>query len=587
MNKYTDEKNVLILIALLKQHGIKNIIISPGSANSSFVASVQNDEYFNAYSCVDERSAAYMACGLASEIEKPVVLSCTGATASRNYIPAMTEAYYRNIQIIAVTSTKPYNRIGDHVDQVIDRTIIQNDICKLSVHLPIVYNKDDEWECNKKINAALLECVRDGGGPVHIDLPTIYSTNLQMDSLPMVRKISRIFSYSDNSQYPMLSGNIAIFVGSHTRWKPELTALVDAFCEKYNAVVLFDQSSNYKGKYGVAFDLISRQKYYTADCYDIDILIHIGHVSASSISHVKSAWRVSLDGEIRDTFKKLEYIFEMPEDMFFERYVSAATDNKKNLVYFNKWQNEYNRLFIKLQAMENDIPFSSLWIAYKIYNKLPHGCVMHFGILNSLRCWNYFQIDNSINAFANTGGFGIDGGLSSLIGASLADKSKLYYGIVGDLAFFYDMNSLGNRHVGNNIRIILVNNGLGGEFKNVMAPNQVAGLGDDADKYIAAAGHYGNKSHKLVKHYAEDLGFEYFGVNSKEEFLRLESYIISSNIYSKPMLFEIFLDSDEDVKAIEIVQSLKRSPNVTAKKIAKNLLGDKNVKKIKKMIGTN
>ena len=96
---YTDERNVQILIALLKKHGTKHIVASPGSTNVTFVGSVQQDSFFEIYSCVDERSAAYMACGLAAEIMQPVVLSCTGATASRNYFPALTEAYYRKLPI--------------------------------------------------------------------------------------------------------------------------------------------------------------------------------------------------------------------------------------------------------------------------------------------------------------------------------------------------------------------------------------------------------------------------------------------------------------------------------------------------------
>ena len=81
---YTNERNVQILIALLKEHGIKRVIASPGSTNVTFVGSLQQDPWFEMYSCVDERSAAYMACGMAAESGEPVVLSCTGATASRN-----------------------------------------------------------------------------------------------------------------------------------------------------------------------------------------------------------------------------------------------------------------------------------------------------------------------------------------------------------------------------------------------------------------------------------------------------------------------------------------------------------------------
>ena len=71
---YTNERNVQIVIGLLKAHGIKRIVASPGSTNVTFVASVQQDPWFEIYSCVDERSAAYMACGIALETGEHVYL---------------------------------------------------------------------------------------------------------------------------------------------------------------------------------------------------------------------------------------------------------------------------------------------------------------------------------------------------------------------------------------------------------------------------------------------------------------------------------------------------------------------------------
>ena len=109
---YTNEKNVQIVLALLKAHNIRKVVASPGATNITVVASMQQDPWFEMYSSVDERSAAYIACGLAEESGEPVVLSCTGATASRNYEPGMTEAYYRKLPILALTSTQNTNRIG-------------------------------------------------------------------------------------------------------------------------------------------------------------------------------------------------------------------------------------------------------------------------------------------------------------------------------------------------------------------------------------------------------------------------------------------------------------------------------------------
>src|SRR5690554_3120608 len=132
---YTDEKNTQIVIALLKENGIRKVVASPGATNVAFVGSIQNDPYFEMYSSVDERSAAYIACGLSAESGEPVVLSCTGATASRNYLPGLTEAFYRKLPVLAITSTQSVSRVGHHIAQVIDRSTIPNDVAKYSVTL--------------------------------------------------------------------------------------------------------------------------------------------------------------------------------------------------------------------------------------------------------------------------------------------------------------------------------------------------------------------------------------------------------------------------------------------------------------------
>lgn len=185
------------------------------------------------------------------------------------------------------------------------------------------------------------------------------------------------------------------------------------------------------------------------------------------------------------------------------------------------------------------------------------------------------------------GGFGIDGGLSTLIGASLAESKKLFIGVFGDLAFFYDMNVVGNRHVGNNVRIMLINNGKGNEFRNYNHPCYF--LGDEADEYIAAAGHYGNKSNKLVKDYAENLGYKYFSAKNKEEFLKVVDRFLTPEITDKPILLEVFTETDDESNALEMVLNAIIDPKAVikgkVKKVVKEVLSDSAVKAIKNAIG--
>ena len=572
---YSNEKAVQIVIALLKKNNISRIIVSPGSANDTFVYSVQSDSFFTLYSCVDERSAAYMACGIAEETNEPVVISCTGATASRNYIPALTEAFYRKLPIIAITATRPTMYVGHNIDQLMDRSVSLKDAIKFSVNLPVVNSEEEFWDCEIKINEAISELTKNGGGPVHLNLPTKYDRDYSFSTLPNVRQIRR---YDYDSILPELNGKkIAIYIASHKTMSDRLVNLIDEFCEKYNSVVFCEHTSGYDGKYKMPFHIVASQQGVINE-FIPDIEIELGGISGIFRMPAKSIWRVAEDGQIRDPQKKITKVFSMKEETFFEKYNSLEAE-KKETNYFNNCQAKLTN--IRAKVPEN-LPFSNLYVASKLSSKLPANSVMHFGILSSLRCWNYFQLDSSIKCYSNIGGYGIDGCISSLIGASLIHPDKLYFGSFGDLAFFYDMNSLGNRHIGNNLRILLINNGMGGEFKNYFsAAND---FGDESSPYICAEGHYGNKSKQLLKHYVEDLGFEYISASNKEEFDNEYMHFVSPELMEKPILFEVFTDALVDSDALKIINNIEVSASNGMKNMIKNIIGTNNVNKIKKAI---
>lgn len=427
---YTREKNTQVVIALLKARGIRNVIASPGNTNTALVGSIQHDPSFKVYSAVDERSAAYMACGLAAETGAPVVISCTGATASRNYLPGMTEAYYRKLPVLAITSSQILSKVGHHSAQLIDRSVVPNDVAMLSVALPVIKDDDDLWECEIKVNQAILALTRRGGGPVHINLPTTYSTPFDVKELPTFRLIDRI---TPSDAFPSLSGKVAVLVGAHKAWSSQETDALDRFCAATGAVVFCDHTSGYKGKYSLLYALASGQEVHDFTDDRPDILIHIGEITGDyfnlGISAKKHVWRVSEDGEMRDTFRKLRYVFEMPESTFFSHYSQQnGSDNEGYLQNCRATLGEF-------RSKIPDLPFSNIWVASRLAHRIPSGSVIHFGILNSLRAWNFFDLPPTVISASNVGGFGIDGGVSSLIGASLADAEKLYYMVTGDLAF--------------------------------------------------------------------------------------------------------------------------------------------------------
>lgn len=515
-----------------------------------------------------------MACGMAAQTKEPVVISCTGATASRNYFPALTEAFYRGLPVLAVTSTQDENRIGHLMAQVIDRSQQPNDIVKMSVHLQNVKDSEDEWDCMIKANKAILELRHHGTGPVHINLSTRYSKDFSVKELPVAHKIDRIMPSDD---FPKISGGkIAVFIGSHLRFSQEETNVIECFCESHNAVVFTDTTSNYTGKYKVSYDIVSCQRINNPN-RNPDLLIHIGDMSdqAYKVGQPKNVWRVSESGEIQDRYKKLSYVFELPEQAFFEHYANDGI--KQECTYYEACMEDCRRLWGKIP----ELPFSHIWVASQLYDKLPKQSVLHLGILSPLRSWSYFDIDSSIEINCNQGGFGIDGNMSSLIGASLVAPAKLFFGVVGDLSFFYDMNSLGNRHIGKNIRILLINNALGAEFHLFKQLNSI--YVNDISKYLSAGGHFGRKSPDLVRHYAEDLGYEYLSAASKDDFLKNYERFVTPEITDKPMIFEVFTDVEDEDKALWEMWHIEEDHSLKGetKKIIKSVLGEKAIEKIK------
>ncbi len=560
---YTDERNVQIVIALLKAHGIHRVIASPGTTNMTFVVSIENDPWFKVWSSVDERSAAYMACGMAAETGEPVVLSCTGATASRNYMPGLTEAYYRKLPLLAITSTRGNQEIGHLIDQQIDRRSIPNDIALESVTIPMVKDGEDERYCEIEANKAILALTLNGGGPSHINMYTRYSQNFTVKEIPHVNAIFRHTSFDELPAMPK-EGRIGIYVGSHANFSKRLTDAVDKFCAAHDAVAFCDHTSGYRGRYEVHAQLLCGQKQYSSPLEKVNLLIHIGEVSGDQFMvHANHTWRVSPDGALRDTFGNLRRVFMMSEEKFFEKYTS---ENGNHTEYFDELAGEIESIKSKLP----NLPFSNIWMAQQMVDKLPRNIELHFGIYHSLRSWNFFKLPQGIHAKCNVGGFGIDGGVSTLMGASFAHPEKLFIGIFGDLAFFYDMNVIGNRHVGNNVRILLINNGKGNEFRNYNHPCYF--LGEEADMYVAAAGHYGNKSHKLVKDYASDLGYEYMSASNKEEFNKAIGRFLNPKITNRPMLFEVFTETEDESNALKDMLNIISDPKSVMKNRIKNIV---------------
>lgn len=530
---YSQAKNVQIVTALLKEHGINQLVISPGGTNAPFVKGVQDDPFFTCYSVVDERSALYFAIGIYLATGKPVAMCCTSAQATRNYVPGLTEAFYKHVPILAITFSKHPQYTGQDYMQAPNQTSLPVDAVRKSFSLPYVSNEHDRLHCERLVNEAILEMTHIVPAPVQLNVPMLDNElgSYNEEPLPRVKVIKR-FTKDFLADVNLGCKKVLIVVGENCGYDDNAIKL---FAQKNNAAIYVNQLSNMRNVYTVEGNLIlsrmSQEDFDKNLCPDI--LITIGGQTGDYPLYHKLAetkceyehWRISAGGEIVDTYDHLTKVFECAQDDFFNN-ANGTCANNGYLMTWKSYTDNYNT------SME--LPLSNALAAQQLCDIIPENSYVNFAILNSLRVWNLFHLKNRVKCFCNVGAFGIDGGMSTFFGQSVV-TDELCYMVIGDLAFLYDMNSLSIRHIKNNVRIILVNNNGGMEFKYGCDAEKKSSI----DRYIAAANHFSN-----ADGWAMSNGFKYIPVKTKEDFLANVNILNKSS--DAPILMEIFTDDEKE-----------------------------------------
>lgn len=583
---YSNIKSVQILISLLKQYGVKEIVLSPGGSDIPLIHSIETDKDFNCYSVVDERNATYFAMGLAQEKDTYVACICTSGTAICNYLPGVTEAYYQDVPILVITADKnPYFQ-GQLETQKIDQMNTFTNVVKKSVDLPLVRSEDDEWLCNRLINEALLELNHHGTGPVHINIPIIGDTSLyECKELPKVRKMNIVYDnleknlWNEYSKILSSKKRIMVVIGQNVNFSESDIKNLNCFFEKYNCIFAVEHLSNVECEGKIYTYPITEMEGLTENLLP-DLVISIGNnLAAYKLKPFLRAnykkmenWYITSSGRVRDAYKSLTTIFEMSVSSFFENICKYSTDTKNNLSYYNEWK--------KIESFINipDVELSNMYVAKSLAETIPENSILHLAILNSTRTMQYFKLNKNIHTYSNVGALGIDGCLATFVGQSVAND-KLSYLVIGDLSFFYDMNAAALRSIKNNVRIILLNNGGGSEFHFFMGKEKIPTI----NKHISA------EHNHVAEGWIKSLNYDYYAVNNKEE---LDSIMpILGKKSEKPIFVEVFTDMELDAKRINniykeneinILKNIDKKKYI--KKVVKNVIPSDAKKKIKKII---
>ncbi len=552
---YSIAKNVRLVIALLKKHDINQLVLSPGGTNAAFVRGVQDDPFFKCFSVVDERSALYFAIGIYLSTGKPVAVCCTSAQATRNYIPGLTEAYYKHVPILGITFSKHPQYTYQEYMQAPDQTSLPKDAVRATYSLPYVSDEHDRMLCERLINEAILNLTHTVPAPVQLNVPML-DTELTRDSsdpLPEVKVIRR-YQKKEISDIVLDNRRILVVVGENRGMDD---SALEEFASRTNTAIYVNHLSNMQNDYTVNGNLLLTcltQKEFD-ETFCPDILISIGGQTGDYPFYHKLAetgreyehWRISETGDIADTYDHLTKVFECSPADFFSSFTLKGTENE----YIGVWKEAVCKY-----VSVDDLPLSAAFVAQQMCELIPENSYVNFSILNSLRTWNLFKFRNRVKCFCNVGAFGIDGCMSTFLGQSVM-VDDLCFMFVGDLSFFYDMNSLGIRYIGNNVRIVLVNNNGGIEFKLGGSPERFGYI----DRYIAAAGHF-----KGAEGWAVTNGFEYHCVKTADEFRNIKGRLVEKS--DAPILVEVITSDVNESDAYCAIKNANSTPLSVVQKIA-------------------
>lgn len=582
---YTNLKSINILIAILKEYNIDKVVVSPGNSHNAIVRCFEEDTFFKTYNVVDERSAAFFACGLAQELKMPIAICCTSGTATSNYLTGVTEASRRGLPLVIITGDKNPYYLAQYEDQMIDQMSIFAKVTKYQCSLPMAEEENDLWYANRVLNEAMLELNHHGSGPVHINVPIEkgmrgIGDEFTTQQLPKINIIKRYSNRTESNELQSVFegiGNkkIMVICGQDDHIPDEENILIERISKKYNVVFAVDKISNLHGYGTVEIARGVKRNILRINSLFPDVIISIAGNSASDIKfqlkgkYKGEHWIVNEEGRVADPFKRLTKVFEMTTLEFLRKMDSytACSDN----TYLTKWQDEVRAVVIP------EFAYSNLYAVQKVMKAIPKNS--NFNIANSttIRIAQYFDLDDSIQVYCNRGVNGIDGCASTFIGQAAASSDKLNYLIVGDLTFFYDMNSIWNRYVGKNVRIMLNNN----EGAALFHFNQGGGLYPSLNENVAAE-HFAQ-----ARGWVESQGFKYLCAKSKEDFDQLLPEFMREDS-DKPIFFEVITHKEEDAAeqhkfydAITYVDS-SLSAKSGAKKFLKSVLSDNTINKLKK-----
>ena len=525
-------------IEACKAKQIKHIVISPGSRNAPLTIGFSNNPYFRCYSVVDERCAAFFALGIAQQIKQPVAVVCTSGSALLNYYPAVAEAFYSNIPLVVLSADRPLHKIDIGDGQTIHQINVLANHTVYNAHLSdeLYADKSNCYELNRALNTAIKE-----QGPVHINIPFEEPLYLTTEERYLFEDISlppQEVSIDEAKALQFIKQwNVAtkkmVLVGVLAPNSIE-EVYVEWLAQDPSVLVLTETTSNLHHSHFISS--IDKLLTYTEkdpslkEALRPDLLLTFGGLVVSKkikqfLRTFQPSYHYNVDlYKAYDSYFCLTAHFNSDINTFLKRvghYLLTVPSE-----YQHRWLVIKNEIQQRHLEYINEAPFSDLKVYNEVFNSLPMGYVVEISNSSAIRYAQLLKSNSSWRVFCNRGTSGIDGSMSTAIGAAVGSELPTVF-ITGDLSFFYDSNALWNKYLPKSFRIVLVNNEGGGIFR--ILP------GDKIDPNFE---YFFETPHKLTaEHFCKIYGISYQSVTNLSDLQRDLSVFFEDS--ESPKLLEI------------------------------------------------
>jgi 2-succinyl-5-enolpyruvyl-6-hydroxy-3-cyclohexene-1-carboxylate synthase len=490
----------------LAQAGVKTIVFSPGSRNAPLVVAAEALGSFTLEVLGDERSAAFNALGRSLVTCSPVAVCCTSGSALANYYPAVLEAYYAHIPLIVLSADRPEERINKGEGQ----TCVQRDFYEPHVAASVHIEEDASAsevvsQLDFAIRAQQVEM-----RPIHINLSfdePLYAQEIEPEPVEMVFSddIREFHGIPDNQPVPSFTDykSVAVIAG---QLLPQESAQLRTLLDEGVAWTLFADPMS-----GV---LDHPQAVPMEALLDLepDAVLSIGGqwINKKPKQHLRA---LGIKKHVHiDTFQCWDVLDA--EVLHLRMAPNALT----------VWKSAPE--FIRIPAVapvSKPLPWSDAAAFQAVVSKLKTTDVLHLGNSSIVRYFNYFP--KAVQLYGNRGVAGIDGSLSTAVGAALADPDRRHILIIGDQSFLYDHNGLYGQKIPQNLIVCVLNNSVGAIFD--WLPD-TASTGPEAKRVFA------NAQQVNLAGIASAFGVKYEAVTSVEALLNaLEGAVGSKIIDSK------------------------------------------------------